>query len=104
MAILFLKKEKATMIEPLFDYYGNIIVIRYLGLAFLNIKDAEIIRALREEKGIKTKDNQFTMTLYGVGRPEFVNVQKTLENNGIVVYYSDEEIQWNPTPIEDYNP
>ena len=44
------------------------------------------------------------MILYGVGRPEFVNVQKTLENNGIVVYYSDEEIQWNPTPIEDYDP
>ena len=35
------------MIEPLFDYYGNIIVIKYLGLAFLSIKDAEIIRALR---------------------------------------------------------
>ena len=91
------------MIEPLFDYYGNIIVIKYLGLAFLSIKDAEIIRALREEKGIKAKDNQFSMTLCGVGRPEFVNVQKTLENNGIVVYYSDEEIQWTPTPIEDYN-
>ena len=45
------------MVEPLFDYYGNIIVIRYLGLAFLSIKDAEIIRTLREEKGIKAKDN-----------------------------------------------
>ena len=37
----------------------------------LIIKDAEIIRTLREEKGIKAKDNQFTMTLCGVGRPEF---------------------------------
>ena len=92
------------MIEPLFDYYGNIIVIKYLGLSFLSIKDAETIRTLREEKGVKAKDNQFAMTLCGVGRPEFVNVQKTLENNGIVVYYSDEEIQWIPTPIEDYNP
>lgn len=92
------------MVEPLFDYYGNIIAIRYLGLAFLSIIDAEIIRTLREEKGIKSKDNQFHMTLYEVGRPEFVNVQKTLENNGTVVYYSDEEIQWTPTPIEDYNP
>ena len=92
------------MVEPLFDYYGNIIAIRYLGLAFLSIKDAEIIRTLREEKGVKSKDNQLHMTLYEVGRPEFVNVQKTLENNGIVVYYSDEEIQWNPTPIEDYDP
>lgn len=92
------------MIEPLFDYYGNIIVIKYLGLSFLSIKDAEIIRALREEKGVKAKDNQFSMILYGVGRPEFVNVQKTLENNGNIVYYSDEEIQWTPTPIEDYNP
>lgn len=92
------------MIEPLFDYYGNIIVIKYLGLSFLSIKDAETIRTLREEKGVKAKDNQFAMTLCGAGRPEFVNVQKTLENNGIVVYYSDEEIQWIPTPIEDYNP
>ena len=92
------------MVEPLFDYYGNIIVIRYLGLAFLSIKDAEIIRTLREEKGVKVKDNKFAMTLCGVGRPEFVNVQKTLENNGIVVYYSDEEIQWTPALIEDYNP
>ena len=92
------------MVEPLFDYYGNIIAIRYLGLAFLSIKDAEIIRTLREEKGIKSKDNQLYMILYEVGRPEFVNVQKTLENNGTVVYYSDEEIQWTPTPIEDYNP
>jgi hypothetical protein len=92
------------MIEPLFDYYGNIIVIRYLGLAFLNIEDAETIRTLREEKGVKAKDNRFAMTLCGAGRPEFVNVQKTLENNGIVVYYSDEEIQWIPTPLEDYNP
>ena len=92
------------MVEPLFDYYENIIAIRYLGLAFLSIKDAEIIRTLREEKGNKSKDNQFHMTLYEVGRPEFVNVQKTLENNGTVVYYSDEEIQWTPTPIEDYNP
>lgn len=92
------------MIKPLFDYYGNIIVIRYLGLAFLSIKDAETIRTLREEKGTKAKDEQFAMTLYGVGRPEFVNVQKTLENNGIVVYYSDEEIQWIPTPVEDYDP
>ena len=92
------------MVEPLFDYYGNIIVIRYLGLAFLSIKDAEIVRALREEKGIKAKDNQFTMTLCGEGRPEFGNVQKTWENKGIGIYYSDEEIQWNPTPIEDYNP
>lgn len=92
------------MIEPLFDYYGNIIVIRYLGLAFLSIKDAETIRTLREEKGVKAKDNQFAITLCGVGRPEFVNVQKTLENNGIVVYYSDEEIQWIPTPIKDYDP
>ena len=92
------------MVEPLFDYYGNIIAIRYLGLAFLSIKDAEIIRTLREEKGVKSKDNQLHMTLYEVGRPEFVNVQKTLENNGNVVYYSDEEIQWTPTPIEDYNP
>ena len=92
------------MIEPLFDYYGNIIVIRYLGLAFLSVKDAETIRTFREEKGVKTKDNQLAMTLCGAGRPEFVNVQKTLENNGIVVYYSDEEIQWIPTPIEDYNP
>ena len=75
-----------------------------MGLAFLSIKDAEIIRTLREEKGAKAKDNQFAMTLCGVGRPEFVNVQKTLENNGTVVYYSDEEIQWTPTPIEDYNP
>ena len=91
------------MVEPLFDYYGNIIAIRYLGLAFLSIKDAEVIRTLREEKGIKSKDNQLHMTLYEVGRPEFVNVQKTLENNGTVVYYSDEEIQWTPTPIEDYN-
>ena len=92
------------MIEPLFDYYGNIIVIKYLGLSFLSIKDAETIRTLREEKGVKAKDNQFAMTLCGAGRPEFVNVQKTLENNGIVVYYSDEEIQWIPTPVEDYNP
>jgi hypothetical protein len=92
------------MIEPLFDYYGNIIVIKYLGLSFLGIKDAETIRTLREEKGVKAKDNQFAMTLCGAGRPEFVNVQKTLENNGIVVYYSDEEIQWIPTPIEEYNP
>lgn len=92
------------MIKPLFDYYGNIIVIRYLGLAFLSIKDAETIRTLREEKGTKAKEEQFAMTLYGVGRPEFVNVQKTLGNNGIVVYYSDEEIQWIPTPAEDYNP
>ena len=92
------------MVEPLFDYYGNIIAIRYLGLAFLSIKDAEIVRALREEKGVKSKDNQLHMTLYEVGRPEFVNVQKTLENNGTVVYYSDEEIQWTPTLIEDYNP
>ena len=92
------------MVEPLFDYYGNIIAIRYLGLTFLSIKDAEIVRTLREEKGIKSKDNQLHMTLYEVGRPEFVNVQKTLENNGNVVYYSDEEIQWTPTPIEDYNP
>ena len=92
------------MVEPLFDYYGNIIAIRYLGLVFLSIKDAEIIRTLREEKRIKSKDNQLHMTLYEVGRPEFVNVQKTLENNGTVVYYSDEEIQWTPTPIEDYNP
>ena len=92
------------MVEPLFDYYGNITAIRYLGLAFLSIKDAEVIRTLREEKGIKSKDNQLHMTLYEVGRPEFVNVQKTLENNGTVVYYSDEEIQWTPTPIEDYNP
>lgn len=92
------------MVEPLFDYYGNIIAIRYLGLAFLSIKDAEIIRTLREEKGVKSKDNQLHMTLYEVGRPEFVNVQKTLENNDTVVYYSDEEIQWTPTPIEDYNP
>lgn len=92
------------MVEPLFDYYGNIIAIRYLGLAFLSIKDAEIIRTLREEKGVKSKDNQLHMTLYEVGRPEFVNVQKTLKNNGTVVYYSDEEIQWTPTPIEDYNP
>ena len=92
------------MVEPLFDYYGNIIAIRYLGLDFLSIKDAEIIRTLREEKGAKAKDNQFAMTSYVVGRPEFVNVQKTLENNGTVVYYSDEEIQWIPTPIEDYNP
>ena len=92
------------MIEPLFEYYGNIIVIKYLGLAFLSFKDAEIIRTLREEKGAKANDTQFAMTLCGVGRPEFVNVQKTLENNGIVVYYSDEEIQWTPTPIEDYNP
>ena len=92
------------MIEPLFDYYGNIIVIRYLGLAFISIKDAETIRTLREEKGVKAKDNQFAITLCGVGRPEFVNVQKTLENNGIVVYYSDEEIQWIPTPIKDYDP
>ena len=92
------------MIEPLFDYYGNIIVIKYLGLSFLSIKDAETIRTLREEKGVKAKDNQFAMTLCGAGRPEFVNVQKTLENNGIVVYYSDEEIQWIPTSIEDYNP
>ena len=92
------------MVEPLFDYYGNIIAIRYLGLAFLSIKDAEIVRTLREEKGTKSKDNQLHMTLYEVVRPEFVNVQKTLENNGTVVYYSDEEIQWTPTPIEDYNP
>lgn len=92
------------MVEPLFDYYGNIIAIKYLGLAFLSIKDVEIIRTLREEKGIKSKDNQLHMTLYEVGRLEFVNVQKTLENNGTVVYYSDEEIQWTPTPIEDYNP
>lgn len=92
------------MVEPLFDYYGNIIAIRYLGLTFLSIKDAEIIRTLREEKGVKSKDDKFSMTLYGIGRPEFVNVQKTLENNGNVVYYSDEEIQWTPTPIEDYNP
>ena len=56
------------MVEPLFDYYGNIIAIRYLGLAFLSIKDAEIIRTLREEKGIKSKDNQLHMTLYEVGR------------------------------------
>lgn len=92
------------MVEPLFDYYGNIIAIRYLGLAFLSIKDAEVIRTLREEKGVKSKDDKFSMTLYGIGRPKFVNVQKTLENNGNVVYYSDEEIQWTPTPIEDSNP
>ena len=89
------------MVEPLFDYYGNIIAIRYLGLAFLSIKDAEVIRTLREEKGIKSKDNQLHMTLYEVVRPEFVNVQKTLENNGTVVYYSDEEIQWSAVAIED---
>jgi hypothetical protein len=91
-------------IEPLFDYYGSIIVIRYLGLAFLSVKDAETIRSLREEKGVETKDECFSMTLCGAGRPDFVNVQKTLENNGIVVYYSDDEIQWSPTPIEEYNP
>lgn len=66
------------MVEPLFDYYGNIIAIRYLGLTFLSIKDAEIIRTLREEKGVKSKDDKFSMTLYGIGRPEFVNVQKNI--------------------------
>jgi hypothetical protein len=38
-----------------------------------------------------------------LGRPEFVNVDKSLET-GVYKFYSDDEIEWKPIPREEYNP
>lgn len=92
------------MVEPLFDNYGNIIAIRYLGRSFISLKDAEDFRCFREKNGIKIpmEENRMSMSFYAIGRPDFVNVKKSLET-GFLEFYSDDEIQWYPTPIEEYN-
>lgn len=87
-----------------YDYYGNIIVYKYLGRNYLSLDDAERVRKLHWEKGLSQGEYfPISVSYQMLGLPEFVNIDKSLET-GVYKFYSDDEIEWTPIPKEEYNP
>jgi hypothetical protein len=90
--------------EIQYNYYGNIIVYKYLGRSYLSLDDAEKMRKLHWEKCLlQEKYLPISVSYQMLGRPEFVNVDKSLET-GVYKFYSDDEIEWEPISREEYNP
>lgn len=87
-----------------YDYYGNIIVYKYLDRNYLSLNDVEKMRKFHWEKCL-LQGNYFPISVsYEIlGRPEFVNVDKSLET-GVYKFYLDDEIEWTPIPREKYEP
>jgi hypothetical protein len=87
-----------------YDYYGNIITYKYLGRNYLSLNDAEKMRKLHWEKGLLQEEYfPISVFLQICGRPEFVNVEKSFET-GVYKFYLEDEIDWKPIPIGEYNP
>ena len=58
---------------------------------------------IRSKAEVPEEIDFIKISIIGVGRPKFVNVEKSLET-GKYVFYEEEDIQWCPTPVEDYDP
>jgi hypothetical protein len=87
-----------------YDYYGNIIVYKYLGRSYLSLNDAEKMRKFHWQKCLLQEEYfPISVSCQILGRPEFVNVEASLEA-GVYKFYLDDEIEWMPIPKEEYNP
>ena len=90
--------------QALIDCYGNIIVFKYLNMNYISIQDAEKMRKLHWEQCLLQGEYYpISVFLQICGRPEFVNVEKSFET-GFYSFYSEDEIEWKPIPIDEYNP
>ena len=93
-----------TKLEPLFDYYGQILVFKYNWMNYITLEDAERMRHyIRSKVEVPEEMDFIRLSIIGAGLPEFVNVEKSIETDKYT-FYKDEDIQWHPTPVEKYNP
>ena len=91
-------------LEPLFDYYGQILVFKYNGMNYISLEDAEKMRHyIRSNIEVPEETDFIKIFIIGAGMPDFVNVEKSIKT-GNYTFYEAEDIQWYPTPIEEYNP
>ena len=90
--------------QALIDCYGNVIVFKYLNMNYVSLEDAEKMRKLHWEKCLLQGEYfPISISFQMCGRPEFVNIEKSLET-GFYSFYSEDEIDWKPIPIGEYNP
>ena len=85
-------------IEPLCSIQGELIAFKVGGLSFVSLED--IKKFLKINKNFIIDD--VTISYYALGVPEYVNLNKTIENNYKVVYYEIDELQLSPD--KNYNP
>ena len=95
--------NKTEKLEPLFSYYGEIVAFKFRWMNYISLSDAERMRRYIQSKAKVGEDEEITVWLCGAGLPDFVDVDKSIET-GKYNFYNSEDIQWTPTPIEEYNP
>ena len=74
---------------PYFTLCGEPISFYLNGLEFISLKDVK--KFLSVNKNFSIEDLE--IMVWSLGRPNYINIEKSLEKN-IVVYYEDDEIQW----------
>lgn len=78
------------MKEVLLKPCGDIVTFKVANLHFISLEDIKLFLSLN--KNFTFEDVKLWCTL--IGRPQIVNMEKTIENNYKIVYYEEEEILW----------
>ena len=85
--------------QPIWNNYYDIISFNIGGCSCISLSDA--INFSKAASFGSAED--ITMSFWGMGHPRFVNVKESLAQNSLI-YYKEEEINWKPTPVEEYEP
>ena len=75
---------------PYFTLCGEPISFYLNGLEFISLEDVKKFLKLNKNFSI----NDLKITAYPLGRPNYVNIENSIKEKKIV-YYEDNEIQWN---------
>ena len=82
----------------IYDIYGNIVVYSANNRHFASLED--VAKFLEINKNFSLSD--IKTSYWSLGVPDFINMEESIKNGGIAVYYSLDELQL--VPDENYNP
>ena len=83
--------------EPLIDRYGFLHTFKINSLHFIDLYEAQEYQAMLEKA--HNKKFEITMWCWGTRFSDIVNWEETKKTNHLVCL-TDDEIQWEPIPIE----
>ena len=86
--------------EPLIDRYGFLHTFKINSLHFIDLYEAQEYQAMLET--VHNKKIEITMWCWGTRFGEIVNWEETKKSRR-PVYLTDDEIQWEPIPIEKFD-
>jgi hypothetical protein len=86
--------------EPLIDRYGFLHTFKINSLHFIDLYEAQEYQVMLET--VHNEKIEITMWCWGTRFSEIVNWEETKKTRRLV-YLTDDEIQWEPIPIEEFD-